>query len=63
MLPSVSELLLKTQWPTIDTSFNRAQGYEEFEVEAWFLGGMKCKAFGEGIGFGLLIKPIFSGCM
>ena len=42
MLPAMSELLLKTKRPTIDTSFKRATGYQEFEIEAWFPKSMKC---------------------
>jgi len=34
-----------TQRPTIDTSFKRAQAYEEFEIEAWFPGANKYKSF------------------
>jgi hypothetical protein len=43
MLPSMSKLLLSTKRPSIDTSFKRADGYEEFEIEAWFPDAMKCK--------------------
>jgi len=43
MLPAMSELLLRTQRPTIDTSFKRAACLQEFEIEAWFSEIMKCK--------------------
>jgi hypothetical protein len=42
MLPAMSKLLMTTSRPTIDTSFKRADGYEEFEIEAWFPDVMKC---------------------
>ena len=45
MLPAMSQLLVKTKYPTIDTSFKRAAGYQEFELEAWFPSPMKCKPF------------------
>ncbi|KAF8590401.1 hypothetical protein K439DRAFT_1510988, partial [Ramaria rubella] len=41
MLPSMSEFLMSTKRPTIDTSFKRADGFEEFESEAWFPDEMK----------------------
>ncbi|KIJ22261.1 hypothetical protein M422DRAFT_277396 [Sphaerobolus stellatus SS14] len=34
MPPKMSELLMSILRPTIDTSFKRAAGYEEFELEA-----------------------------
>ncbi|KIJ30982.1 hypothetical protein M422DRAFT_267397 [Sphaerobolus stellatus SS14] len=37
MFKLMSELLTQTKWPTIDTSFKRIWGWQEFEVEAWFL--------------------------
>jgi len=43
MLPSMSELLPETKRFTIDTSFKRAHGYEEFEIEGYFPFSMKCK--------------------
>ncbi|KIJ42547.1 hypothetical protein M422DRAFT_254326 [Sphaerobolus stellatus SS14] len=49
MLPAMSKLLMRTLRPTINTSFKRAAGYEEFELEAWFLSAMKsfvcCQCF------------------
>jgi len=42
MLPKMNSLLLSSKRPTIDTSFKRAAGYEEFEIEAWFPSAMKC---------------------
>ncbi|KIJ29181.1 hypothetical protein M422DRAFT_269448 [Sphaerobolus stellatus SS14] len=36
MFKSMSELLARTNWPTIDTSFKRVWGWQEFEMEAWF---------------------------
>ncbi|KAF8588888.1 hypothetical protein K439DRAFT_1613228 [Ramaria rubella] len=41
MLPCMSELLMATKRPTIDTSFKRPDGFEEFEIEAWFSDVMK----------------------
>ncbi|KAF8574792.1 hypothetical protein K439DRAFT_1665328 [Ramaria rubella] len=41
MLPSMSEFLMSMKQPTIDTSFKRADGFEEFEIEAWFPDEMK----------------------
>ncbi|KAF8520313.1 hypothetical protein JB92DRAFT_3082143 [Gautieria morchelliformis] len=41
MLPRMSALLLSTCHTSIDTSFKRADGYEEFEIEAWFPDVMK----------------------
>jgi hypothetical protein len=42
MFPAMSRLLQTTQRPSIDTSFKRADSYEEFELEAWFPEHMKC---------------------
>ncbi|KAF8584341.1 hypothetical protein K439DRAFT_1567517 [Ramaria rubella] len=41
MLPCMSELLMATKRLTINTSFKRADGFEEFEIEAWFPDVMK----------------------
>ncbi|KAF8578686.1 hypothetical protein K439DRAFT_1621146 [Ramaria rubella] len=41
MLPSMSGFLMTTKRPTIDTSFKRADGFEEFEIEAWFPDDMR----------------------
>ncbi|KAF8581881.1 hypothetical protein K439DRAFT_1618693 [Ramaria rubella] len=41
MLPSMSGFLMTTKRPTIDTSFKRADGFEEFEIEAWFPHDMR----------------------
>jgi len=45
MLPRMSAMLLRAKRPTIDTSFKRAVGYEEFEIEAWLPLEMKCEPF------------------
>ncbi|KIJ46710.1 hypothetical protein M422DRAFT_249875 [Sphaerobolus stellatus SS14] len=36
MFKSMSELLAHTSWLTIDTSFKRVWGWQEFEMEVWF---------------------------
>ncbi|KAF8576274.1 hypothetical protein K439DRAFT_1367727 [Ramaria rubella] len=36
MFRAMSELLLKTKRPSIDTSFKRLHKWQEFEIEAWF---------------------------
>jgi len=36
MFPAMRTLLLKTRRPSIDTSFKRVHGWQEFEIEAWF---------------------------
>ncbi|KAF8531481.1 hypothetical protein JB92DRAFT_2691415 [Gautieria morchelliformis] len=36
MLPAMSQLLITTRRPSIDTSFKRADSYQEFEIEAWY---------------------------
>ncbi|KAF8577366.1 hypothetical protein K439DRAFT_1622158 [Ramaria rubella] len=41
MLPSMSGFLMTMKRPTIDTSFKRADGFEEFEIEAWFPDDMR----------------------
>lgn len=43
MLKEMSDLLLATKWPSIDTSFKRVHGWQEFEVEAWFPEFSRCK--------------------
>ncbi|KAF8587967.1 hypothetical protein K439DRAFT_1652094 [Ramaria rubella] len=36
MFKAMSELLLETKRPSIDTSFKRLHKWQEFEIEAWF---------------------------
>ncbi|KIJ46297.1 hypothetical protein M422DRAFT_250346 [Sphaerobolus stellatus SS14] len=36
MFKAMSELLLRTKRPSIDTSFKRIHRWQEFEIEAWF---------------------------
>ncbi|KAF8515754.1 hypothetical protein JB92DRAFT_3114722 [Gautieria morchelliformis] len=36
MLPAMSQLLITTRRPSIDTSFKQADSYQEFEIEAWY---------------------------
>ena len=43
MFKSMSEHLACAKWPTIDTSFKRVWGWQEFEMEAWFPKYERCK--------------------
>jgi len=43
MFPAMSMLLLKTRHPSIDTSFKRVHGWQEFEIEAWFQDTAHCE--------------------
>ena len=42
MFKAMSELLLQTKRPSIDTSFKRIHGWQEFEIEAWFPAYSRC---------------------
>jgi len=42
MYKAMSELLLDTKCPSIDTSFKRLHQWQEFEIEAWFPQYQRC---------------------
>ena len=42
MTPIMSQYLMKAKRLTIDTSFKRVYGMEEFEMETWHDNGKKC---------------------
>lgn len=44
MFHEMSRLLLQAKRPTIDTSFKRIKGWQEFEIEAWFSEYGRCKS-------------------
>ena len=50
MFKGMSELLLATKRPSIDTSFKRLHKWQEFEIEAWFPKYSRCKLFITGSG-------------
>jgi len=43
MYKAMSELLLDTKRPSIDTSFKRLHQWQEFEIEAWFPQYQRCE--------------------
>ena len=45
MFRAMSELLSRTKWPTIDTSFKRVHMWQEFEMEACFSEFSCCELF------------------
>ena len=45
MSPSMAFWLLNAPRISIDTSFKRLHGWQEFEIEAWDDKHMRCKSF------------------
>ena len=43
MFRGMSELLITTKRPSIDTSFKRLDKWQEFEIEAWFPEFFRCE--------------------
>lgn len=61
MTNAMSLCLLRSKRLSIDTSFKRLHGWEEFEIETWDVDGMRCKSCVLPIIF-LLTRTLYSCC-